>query len=71
MLRKVFRIGAVLEHVCQLWGPKGSIWGHLGGLLEVDLGVSWRSFWGSLGSFLDVDLEFVEVSLGVGKFRTI
>ena len=66
MLRKVSRIGAVLEHVCQLLTAKvvdlgvilevcwRSIWrplgGLCGGLLEVDLGLSWRPLGGRFGA---------------------
>ena len=57
MLRKVDGIGAVLEHVCQLLVPKvvdlEVIWevsegGRPGGLLEVNLGLSWGLMWRSL-----------------------
>ena len=41
MLRKVSRIGAVLEHVCKVWVPKVVA-------VEVMLRVSWRSVWRSL-----------------------
>ena len=42
MLRKVLEFGAVLEHVCQVWGLKVVV-------LEVIWGGLWTSFWVSLG----------------------
>ena len=73
MLRKVSRIGAVLEHVCQVWVPKVVA-------VEVMLWVSGRSICSSFrrplgdrfgcvlevglrfsGKYLEVDLKLVRV----------
>ena len=59
--RRIFEIGAVLEHVCQLLVPKVVESGVIlevsqGLLLEVSLGSIWRCLGGGFGGILEVIL---------------